>query len=773
MRSPADAALVAREPNLPGLALALDADALQRLVVERAGFNIDRVEVCYLRYQPQTKCLAALRIKAGDEVRWAYLKCYHRADAARWSKVAARGDSASGAGTGRIVWPELATELIWFPTDDRIDHLGQLFDEAYRAALLTRICPALPELTGGRLATLNYKPERRFVGALADDGTTHAVVKIYTASSFPAALLRARALRDAPWSLGPRLIGRSKRRNLLVFRWQSGDVLADHLEAADAPALGASTGRMLAQLHGTRGLALPVRTWLDELAAWDAARNFLTWVMPSSGRQLAELDQCLRATPFDEGAERVPVHGDFYAKQVLHHAGEIRLLDFDEAALGDPLSDLGNWCAKLEAAVLLGRLEAARRDELNAALLAGYGRASRTEALHAATALRLLVHAPHFFRAGGADWAENTRAALARAAGLLVVGRNPSNAVAPTAGVVERPTPVDARMPLLELALDVRRVQPLLERALAWPAGTLQLDAAELRRHKPGRRGLIEYAGSRRDADGLVRPFRWLGKLRARGLDERTVRFARALWEQGFARAHPDAISIPEVIGCVPDLHLWLQRVERGQPLTRLLGTAQSLAACRRAAEALHKFQSSPVLPERRHGPREEMEILRRVLAGAATARPDLAAAIQELLAAAEALAAGLPAGAATTIHRDFYPDQLLLDGVRVILLDLDLAAAGDPHLDAGNFLAHLTEHSLRFHGQPQELLDCERAFRECWLALTPHGHPLRLDAWYRLSLARHIGLSTLFPERGHTTEPLLAWCRRLFGLGTAFHHQA
>lgn len=757
MRSPADAALVARESNLPGLALALDAVTLQRLVVERAEFRVDHVEVCYLRYQPQTKCLAALRIESGDEVRWAYLKCYHRGDVARWSKVAARGERADGADTRRMVWPELATELIWFPTDDRIDHLGQLFDESYRATLLARICPASPELAGAGLTTLNYKPERRFVGALADGQTTHAVAKIYTGSSFPAALLKARALRDAQLPFAPQLIGRSKRRHLLVFRWQSGDVLADHLDASGASALVTATGRTLAQLHATRGLALPERTGRDELAAWDAARSFLAWLTPSSARQLADLDRCLRATPFDEGAERVSVHGDFYAKQVLHHAGEIRLLDFDEAALGNPLSDLGNWCAKLEAAVLLGRLEAARRDELNEALLAGYGQARPTAALKAATALRLLMHAPHFFRSGAANWVDLTQAAVDRAASLLGAERSPATAALRDAGEVETSDPA---MSFLAAALDTCRAGEELATALALPPGGLQLRSAQLRRYKPGRRCLIEYQGSISKPSGNTRSFTWLGKVRARGLDRRTPALLRQLAREGFHAACGDGISVPEVVGDVPAFQLWLQRVAPGQPLTELLASRAGIDGCRLAARALGKLHASALRPDRSHSVADELAILEKAFARARQARPDLHAVLGEIEAACAAAATSLPESFVTLIHRDFYPDQLLVDGSRVVILDLDLAATGDPHLDAGNFLAHLTEHGLRHYDQPDALAAGERVFQETWLELLAGADAATLETWRTLALARHIGLSTQLPGRAHTTDALVQLCR-------------
>ena len=58
---PADQALIARDPALPGLALLLDDRALSAaLTPHLPGHSIARVT--YLRYKPQTHCLAALRL---------------------------------------------------------------------------------------------------------------------------------------------------------------------------------------------------------------------------------------------------------------------------------------------------------------------------------------------------------------------------------------------------------------------------------------------------------------------------------------------------------------------------------------------------------------------------------------------------------------------------------------------------------------------------------------------------------------------------------------
>ncbi|MGE0885455.1 MAG: aminoglycoside phosphotransferase family protein [Blastocatellales bacterium] len=46
--------------------------------------------------------------------------------------------------------------------------------------------------------------------------------------------------------------------------------------------------------------------------------------------------------------ERV-IHGDFHLRQLMVHAGQVSLFDFDEFALGDPAQDLANFIADLHA----------------------------------------------------------------------------------------------------------------------------------------------------------------------------------------------------------------------------------------------------------------------------------------------------------------------------------------------------------------------------------------------------------------------------------------
>ena len=146
----------------------------------------------------------------------------------------------------------------------------------------------------------------------------------------------------------------------------------------------------------------------------------------------------------------------------------------------------------------------------------------------------------------------------------------------------------------------------------------------------------------------------------------------------------------------------------------------------------------------------------------AAALRPLLAERITALLPALDALGATLADRPACGIHRDCYPDQILVAdaGAHLTWLDLDLYCHGDPALDVGNFLAHMTEHALRHYGDAAALAAQENALQQHYQQETGTSSEA-IAAWTTLALARHIYLSTQFPERHHTTAPLLALCEQ------------
>ena len=117
-----------------------------------------------------------------------------------------------------------------------------------------------------------------------------------------------------------------------------------------------------------------------------------------------------------------PIHGDFYAPQVLLSDGSAAVIDLDRAALGDPSVDLGTFLAHLEREVCAGRLPDGYSTQMTDALLEGYGRGAErpgTEDVTTQAAAALLRLAQQPFREREPDWPTQTAALLTRAEDLL------------------------------------------------------------------------------------------------------------------------------------------------------------------------------------------------------------------------------------------------------------------------------------------------------------------------------------------------------------------
>jgi len=165
--------------------------------------------------------------------------------------------------------------------------------------------------------------------------------------------------------------------------------------------------------------------------------EWLGQVCPALVGRARELAGRLAALLRDLATVDRPLHGDFYAKQVLQ-GPDVGVLDFDEAGRGDPALDLGLFIAHLERDVVRGTIPPDRVEPVRASLLEGYRSAAELPdpaRVGLYTAVGLLRLAPHPFRSREPQWPERTGAMLERAEAVL-------RAVAPRkVGAAVRPVP--------------------------------------------------------------------------------------------------------------------------------------------------------------------------------------------------------------------------------------------------------------------------------------------------------------------------------------------
>jgi len=326
----------------------------------------------------------------------------------------------------------------------------------------------------------------------------------------------------------------------------------------------------------------------------------------------------------------------------------------------------------------------------------------------------------------------------------------------------------DAHMPFLQQALDAIQVRRrLIEFCPDWLKGLGKIEVCSVRvvRYKPQRRCLIEYELAGQGLPGGSVTI--LGKARAKGLDRKTFELLQTLWRGDFGPETADGIRVPEPIGIIPPFQMWLQTKVPGVTATELLLKSDGVLLARRIAEAIHKLHQANVPAHRSHSMAGELEILHQRLPLVAQMKPAWTSRLERLLTACDRLGATLPEPQIRGIHRDFYPEQVLVNGADLYLLDFDLFCAGDPALDAGNFLGHVTEQSLRTLNSPQALADREKALAERFVELTGESSRPAVQAYAILTLVRHVYLSTQFADRAPFTEALLELCeQRLVSTG-------
>jgi hypothetical protein len=165
----------------------------------------------------------------------------------------------------------------------------------------------------------------------------------------------------------------------------------------------------------------------------------------------------------------------------------------------------------------------------------------------------------------------------------------------------------------------------------------------------------------------------------------------------------------------------------------------------------------------------DELRILHECLAKVMQAKPEWRERLERVLSACACLGASIPEPRLCGIHRDFYPAQIVIDAnrqpqPRLYLIDFDLYCEGDPGLDIGNFIGHMTEQSLRELGTADGWAKQEQALEQRFIELAGESCRASVQAYTTLTLVRHIYLSTQFPDREKITEALLELCEQRLG---------
>lgn len=366
MLSPADEAVVLRDPALPGLALLLDDDALGDWLGRRLQAPA-RVSGRYLRYKHGTSCVLVADVDTGSSQQSCLFSAYAEPVSVKVTKTVERALPGSVLGT-----EPARGLLVTTPGADRdLPALAWLDDPDRRDRLLRRLLGDRRGMRGAAVQTLRHKPHRRWVGLVQPASGPRIVLRAYRTGS-----LRTATHAIAAWGEGPprtpRLLGVRTRRGIAAVEYLDGDVLGHCGVLADDEAFRCA-GATLAGLHSRRGIALNATGPHAEADAVRAAIDQLARLLPGQNDDLHDLADTVVSRMDALGRADRPIHGDFSPDQVIvGDDGETAFIDLDSARLGDPAVDLACAAGSLARDVVLGTVPAGTAESRLDALYAGY-----------------------------------------------------------------------------------------------------------------------------------------------------------------------------------------------------------------------------------------------------------------------------------------------------------------------------------------------------------------------------------------------------------------
>ncbi len=313
--------------------------------------------------------------------------------------------------------------------------------------------------------------------------------------------------------------------------------------------------------------------------------------------------------------------------------------------------------------------------------------------------------------------------------------------------------------PELIASADILAAPRAAERLRSWLPDGPAASAVRVRalRYKPLRRLMVEYRARRADGSD----WRIYGKaLRSRDLGRIEQIYRRLAGVAG----GPD-LAAPS--GVVRPWNLIVFEARPGVELDRLIPGPAAGRGVSLAGESLAALHTCGAPLAATHGRRREAATLDRWLDSAAPVFPELAARLRFARRALEGMAAGLAAGPPCPSHRDFHPGQLLVTREGSTILDLDTAAAAEPELDAGNFLAHLD--LLELESETVAAARLSAAFCDAYERRAGRRLDSRRLLWYRAAALLRLACVHRFRSRGAILGPFLVHrCLELMDSGVA-----
>ena len=309
-------------------------------------------------------------------------------------------------------------------------------------------------------------------------------------------------------------------------------------------------------------------------------------------------------------------------------------------------------------------------------------------------------------------------------------GESPSGRayIDPSGGCMVEFFPSSWKLPSLARALDLLEVSALLS-----DGGEGECVGVKLLRFRPHKSCVLRYVlESPQDGEREL-----IGKVYPAGPKAPLIwQKQNALYEQAPALG----IFVPKPVRLVDEWNFILMEPVAGDSFKVALKASETEEEmkqyARTAAKGLAAFQHLHVETEESRTLPLLVSKLRRRSARIAEFVPNVVHRVDPLIDRASQLAERLPEPILSTIHGDYKPSQVFVDGRTLAIVDLDRACRGDRALDVGSFLAVLHRKGMQPRREHYGVL--ADAFLTAYLQnVSEPGLPERARVFQSVSLAR------------------------------------
>jgi len=290
--------------------------------------------------------------------------------------------------------------------------------------------------------------------------------------------------------------------------------------------------------------------------------------------------------------------------------------------------------------------------------------------------------------------------------------------------------PYDSRLPTLPLVLC--GPPPELQRQLLACIGPgdwrIEEQTVEPMRYRTELGGVLRYTLRARNAVGSqTQTKRFYAKVYRGDRGERTWKLLHRLRDNPAAIGGEFAVVRP-IDYCGERQCLVLEEAQGRALQEVLLNGGDSVTAARRVARAVAAFNQSAVPGGCLHTPQDQIKYLTKTAAMLRWICPGSGQWLDEIV---EEVSTRLVAVEVAPIHWDLKTDHVFLDDDRVIFIDVDTVAWGDPVRDPAHLLAHIVCRIGLPTGSVEASRAAGRAFVEEYFTHVPPSWRERLDAQY------------------------------------------